>query len=194
MNKQEKKTTYINPTLLYVLSILTILIIWGCLFMNWNLLFPAIVELGVSGLMFAAASQSHSNRVKTFLWIGATALIILAGYQLIQAFGWDDTMVELSSGLLFGGGSAIIGVISIKLLPKTNKKYRKYANIFYVSTLLTLLIALGLEYVFSIVWSYVFPFILSVVYLSYILILIIYKNVDLEEEKEYKEPKHKKGK
>lgn len=92
-------------------------------------------------------------------------------------------MVDVSPSLIFGIISNVIGTISVKFLhPKKAKSYIRYKGIFYISIWLTLLIGYGLEY--YLLWSgfYAIPFLISVLYLAILLLLVIFKKVELKEE------------
>ncbi|GAI81768.1 unnamed protein product, partial [marine sediment metagenome] len=59
----------------------------GIYMVNLEFLWMGVVELAVAGLLYATAGKTRSSKIRMFMYIGMTVLIVLAGYQLINAFG-----------------------------------------------------------------------------------------------------------
>lgn len=97
-------------------------------------------------------------------------------------------MVDVSQSLIFSGISTIISSVSSKFFfDEIEKEQKRIAKAMLILVWLGLLVGLGGEYYFSIVWVYSIPFFFSTLFLSYCFWIIAFKKVKLEEDKSHRE-------
>lgn len=87
VSKQGKYKKNLNSLYLILLILILETILGVSFVVNPIPLWTGVSEIFVAGLMIVAASQSHSTKIKTFLYVGVAILGVLAGYQIINAFG-----------------------------------------------------------------------------------------------------------
>jgi len=85
---ENKKKSIENRKIIYILLIhfLLLIIIGGVFAMNLIFLWMGIAELVVAGMIYAISSITTSQKIKAFCYMGIAILLVLAGYQFVNAF------------------------------------------------------------------------------------------------------------